>query len=401
MSLPEPSRSSPGASSSRRSASSRPRSSALLEHDAEIARVAASRASAARRSCAWSATARPTTRRRTASTRSGCSPRWTALRDSITLTVHYGTRARPVAARRSSACRSRDRRPTWSSTSARARAAARFTVAVTNDPDSELAAAAEAALPLAAGPEHAVAATKTYLNQLAALALLAGASPAAGPAVADGIRGPPTCSRTRSPTLEAATRGARAPVRVRRPDVRDRPRHRVRDRARDRAEAARDLPHRRRAADRDRPRARPGRRARPALPGLGDRLAPTRRCRPCRRRPRASTPMGATRRRERHARPRRSRAPTYVLPVPMPGRRCSLRSSRSCPASCSRGRSPARGPRPRHAARADQGHARPLRAELIATRARRIMFALEDDLGDQLRGDGSPNRNGSAASGCS
>ena len=48
-----------------------------------------------------------------------------------------------------------------------------FTVALTNDPNSALAAAAEAVIPLCAGEERAVAATKTYVNQVAALGLLA------------------------------------------------------------------------------------------------------------------------------------------------------------------------------------------------------------------------------------
>ena len=43
----------------------------------------------ARSSSGWSGTAPRTTRLPTASTRSG-SPRWTAIRDSITLTVYYG-----------------------------------------------------------------------------------------------------------------------------------------------------------------------------------------------------------------------------------------------------------------------------------------------------------------------
>ncbi len=47
------------------------------------------------------------------------------------------------------------------------------TVAVTNAPESPLARAAEHVLPLGAGEERAVAATKTYTGQLAALALLA------------------------------------------------------------------------------------------------------------------------------------------------------------------------------------------------------------------------------------
>ena len=63
-----------------------------------------------------------------------------------------------------------------------------FTVAVTNDTDSELASSAEAVLPLSAGAERAVAATKTYLNQVAALALLAGHCGGQGRRVADGIR---------------------------------------------------------------------------------------------------------------------------------------------------------------------------------------------------------------------
>ncbi|MGD2205552.1 MAG: SIS domain-containing protein [Anaerolineae bacterium] len=46
------------------------------------------------------------------------------------------------------------------------------TLAITNDPSSPLAGHAEFILPLHAGEEHAVAATKTYTAQLAALALL-------------------------------------------------------------------------------------------------------------------------------------------------------------------------------------------------------------------------------------
>ena len=46
------------------------------------------------------------------------------------------------------------------------------TVAITNDPASDLAAAAEHAIDLAAGPELAVAATKTYTAELLSIALL-------------------------------------------------------------------------------------------------------------------------------------------------------------------------------------------------------------------------------------
>ena len=58
---------------------------------------------------------------------------------------------------------------------AEARAQGRPTLAITNDTDSDLATAAEWVLPLHAGDEHAVAATKTYLTSIAAVALLSAA----------------------------------------------------------------------------------------------------------------------------------------------------------------------------------------------------------------------------------
>ena len=53
-----------------------------------------------------------------------------------------------------------------------ARRQGRPTIALTNKPGSPLALAAEAVLPLEAGDERSVAATKTYLNSLGAIALL-------------------------------------------------------------------------------------------------------------------------------------------------------------------------------------------------------------------------------------
>lgn len=53
-----------------------------------------------------------------------------------------------------------------------ARRAGAPTVAITNNPESPLARAAESVIPLHAGTERSVAATKTYTTQLAALALL-------------------------------------------------------------------------------------------------------------------------------------------------------------------------------------------------------------------------------------
>jgi glucosamine--fructose-6-phosphate aminotransferase (isomerizing) len=53
-----------------------------------------------------------------------------------------------------------------------ARRQGRPTIALTNDPQSPLAQQADEVLPLEAGEERAVAATKTYLNSLGAIALL-------------------------------------------------------------------------------------------------------------------------------------------------------------------------------------------------------------------------------------
>ena len=55
---------------------------------------------------------------------------------------------------------------------AEARRQGRPTIALTNDPDSPLAREAAHVLPLEAGEEKAVAATKTYLNSLGAVALM-------------------------------------------------------------------------------------------------------------------------------------------------------------------------------------------------------------------------------------
>jgi glucosamine--fructose-6-phosphate aminotransferase (isomerizing) len=60
------------------------------------------------------------------------------------------------------------------------------TIAITNTPDSPLAAAAEFAIDLAAGPERAIAATKTYTAELAVIALLSAALRASRPDPARG-----------------------------------------------------------------------------------------------------------------------------------------------------------------------------------------------------------------------
>ena len=61
----------------------------------------------------------------------------------------------------------------------------RPTIALTNSPASPLGLAADAVLKLEAGDEHAVAATKTYVNSLGAVALIFATTTADGAALAE------------------------------------------------------------------------------------------------------------------------------------------------------------------------------------------------------------------------
>jgi glutamine---fructose-6-phosphate transaminase (isomerizing) len=117
----------------------------------------------------------------------GLLPRWTALRDSITLSVYYGA-SLDMSSSTVVAMSQSGETPDVVRYVELARAAGAFTVAVTNDEDSTLAREAEAVLPLAAGPELAIAATKTYLTQLAALALLAACAAGEEERIAGGLR---------------------------------------------------------------------------------------------------------------------------------------------------------------------------------------------------------------------
>ena len=102
------------------------------------------------------------------------------MRDSISLSVYYGADGRPPRLLVLGLSQS-GQTPDVLEYVERARARGAFTIGVTNDPDSSLATAADVVLPLAAGPERAIAATKTYTHQLAALALLAGIRGGRGP----------------------------------------------------------------------------------------------------------------------------------------------------------------------------------------------------------------------------
>ena len=111
---------------------------------------------------------------------------WTALRDSISLTVYYDA---PLDFSGSAviALSQSGETPDVVEYVERARARGALTIALTNDVRSTLAQASECVVPLCAGPEAAVAATKTYVNSLAALALVAGH--AGGRDVSDELRG--------------------------------------------------------------------------------------------------------------------------------------------------------------------------------------------------------------------
>ncbi len=111
----------------------------------------------------------------------------TAFRDSISLPVYYGSHhhfggSAVIALSQSG------RTPDVVTYVEQARARGAMTIAITNEPTSALAEAAELVIPLYAGAEQAVAATKTYMNQLAALALLAAAVGGRESEMVDGLR---------------------------------------------------------------------------------------------------------------------------------------------------------------------------------------------------------------------
>src|ERR671935_748617 len=159
----------------------------LLEHEAEFEMI--SRAIAERRPAAVRLVGHGTSdAAATYGTYAfGLLPGLTALRDTISLTVYYGatfdlTGSVVLALSQSG------RTPDVVEYVTRTRERGAFTVAITNEPESELAAAAEATIPLSAGSERSVAASKTYLNQLAALALLAAGAAGRGEEFAAGLR---------------------------------------------------------------------------------------------------------------------------------------------------------------------------------------------------------------------
>jgi glucosamine--fructose-6-phosphate aminotransferase (isomerizing) len=116
----------------------------------------------------------------------GLLPGWSAMRDSISLSVYYGAnlpyRDSVVALSQSG------RTPDVVSYVEVARRRGALTVALTNDASSPLAETSELVVQLRAGEEQAVAATKSYTNELAALALLAAHGAGRGQEVAEALR---------------------------------------------------------------------------------------------------------------------------------------------------------------------------------------------------------------------
>jgi glucosamine--fructose-6-phosphate aminotransferase (isomerizing) len=135
----------------------------------------------------------------------GLLARWTALRDSISLTTYYDARLDMTGSTVIGLSQS-GRTPDVIDYVSRARNAGAYTVALTNDVGSDLAGAAEEVLPLAAGPERAVAATKTYLNQVAALGLLAACAAGECRAFAEGLRTTADLLEGAIPALEERVR---------------------------------------------------------------------------------------------------------------------------------------------------------------------------------------------------
>jgi glucosamine--fructose-6-phosphate aminotransferase (isomerizing) len=129
----------------------------------------------------------------------------TAIRDSISLVVYYDAPLDLSDAVVVGLSQSGET-PDVVEYVTRTREHGALTIALTNEPQSPLGGAAELVLPLAAGPEHAVAASKTYTTQLAALALLAAGAVDRSAELADGIRRIADLMSEALPTLEAAVR---------------------------------------------------------------------------------------------------------------------------------------------------------------------------------------------------
>lgn len=111
---------------------------------------------------------------------------WTGVRDSISLPLYYGVDA-AAPGELAIAISQSGETPDVVAWLRKARADGARTIAVTNGETSALADAADHLLPVGAGVERSIAATKTYTGTLVAFALLAGELAGRGGALAAGV----------------------------------------------------------------------------------------------------------------------------------------------------------------------------------------------------------------------
>ncbi len=112
---------------------------------------------------------------------------WTVVQDSMSAVIYYGARAARAGELAIGISQSGGTPDVTTWLQAAGEAGAR-TAAVTNAADSALGRVADAVLPVRAGEERSVAATKTYTCTLAALALLGAHAAGRGPAMAAALR---------------------------------------------------------------------------------------------------------------------------------------------------------------------------------------------------------------------
>jgi glucosamine--fructose-6-phosphate aminotransferase (isomerizing) len=141
----------------------------------------------------------------------GLLARMTAMRDSLSLSVYYGAEL-PFRNSAVIALSQSGRTPDVLAYAENARRRGALTIAVTNDERSPLAEACEVVVRLRAGEERAVAATKSYTNELAALALLAAHAGGRGGEIADALHAVAGAAEAALPGLAADVRHLAEPL---------------------------------------------------------------------------------------------------------------------------------------------------------------------------------------------
>ncbi len=136
---------------------------------------------------------------------------WSAMRDSMSLSVYYGAEL-PFRNSAVIALSQSGRTPDVISYAENARRHGALTIALVNDERSPLAEVCEVVVRLHAGEERGIAATKSYTNELAALALLAAHGAGRGPEIADALRVVADQAEAALPGLASAVRRLAEPL---------------------------------------------------------------------------------------------------------------------------------------------------------------------------------------------